>query len=74
MQSAEGPPASRPPQQQLPPRVGWFRRLVADILFVTNRDNKWWLLPLIIVLLIMAGLLAFVLIAGPLAPFLYPVI
>jgi hypothetical protein len=60
--------------QKLPPRTGWFRRLCADILFVTKRDKMLWLLPLIVVLLIMAGLLAVVTLVGPLAPFIYPLL
>ncbi len=55
-------------------RVGWIRRLVADIVFVTKRDNKWWVLPLVIFLLVLAALLVFAALAGPLAPFLYPLL
>jgi|GEM_PF-1876801 len=60
--------------RKLPPRVGWFRRLCADILFVAKRDKMWWLLPLIVLLLAMAGLLALATLAGPVAPFLYPLL
>ena len=55
-------------------RVGWFRRLVSDVLFLVRRDRKWWLLPLILILLFVAGLLAFVTLAGPVAPFIYPLL
>jgi Family of unknown function (DUF5989) len=58
--------------QKLPPRVGWVRRLCADVFFVAKRDKTWWLLPLIVLVLIMAGLLALATLAGPVAPFLYP--
>ena len=63
-----------PEQQQIPQRSGWFRRLFADILFVVGRDKKWWLLPPLVLLLILAGLLAFAAMAGPLAPFIYPLL
>ncbi|MHC4427327.1 MAG: DUF5989 family protein [Planctomycetota bacterium] len=62
----------RPPA--LPARRGWFRRLFADIFFVTKRDRKWWLLPLIILLLILALVTVIAALAGPLAPFVYPVL
>jgi hypothetical protein len=55
-------------------RTGWFRRLLADVFFTARRDKKWWLLPLVAVLLFIAGLLAFVTLAGPLAPFIYPLL
>ena len=61
-------------QQNQPRRIGWFRRLCADVLFVAKRDKKWWLLPLIVLLLILAGLLVFATLAGPLAPFVYPLL
>jgi Family of unknown function (DUF5989) len=60
--------------QKLPARVGWFRRLCADIIYVARRDRMWWFLPLIVLLLIMAGLLALATLAGPVAPFLYPLL
>ena len=55
-------------------RVPWYRRLAADILFVSKRDRKLWLLPLIALLLALAGLLTFAALAGPLAPFIYPLL
>ncbi len=58
----------------LPARRGWFRGLCEDILFVVRRDNKWWLLPLLVVLLLLAALLVFAVLAGPLAPFIYPLL
>lgn len=60
--------------QELPPRIGWFRRLCADVFFVAKRDKTWWLLPLIVLLLIMTGLMALATLAGPVAPFLYPLL
>jgi len=61
-----------PPSVGLRKRLPWYRRLVVDILYVANRDRTWWMLPLIILLLLLAGLLTLASIAGPLAPFIYP--
>ena len=58
--------------QKLPERTGWLRRLIADVVFVSKRDKKWWLLPLLLLLLALAALLGFAAVAGPLAPFIYP--
>jgi hypothetical protein len=52
--------------------VSWAWRLVTDILFVAKRDRKWWMLPLVLAVLVMAGLIAVGASLGPLAPFLYP--
>lgn len=57
-----------------PARRGWLGRLFADMLFVVKRDRKWWLLPLIMLLLILAALLVFSATVGPLAPFIYPLL
>ena len=38
-------------------RNGWFRRLLGDVLFVARRDRTWWLLPLVAVVLLLAGLM-----------------
>ncbi len=56
------------------PRRGWLGRLFGDILFVVKRDKKWWLLPLIVLVLILALLLVFSAVVGPLAPFIYPLL
>jgi hypothetical protein len=45
---------------------------MTDILFVAKRDRKWWMLPLVLAVLVMAGLIAVGASLGPLAPFLYP--
>jgi hypothetical protein len=55
-------------------RRGKLRGLFADVLYVISRDKKWWLLPLLIVLLVLALILAISAVAGPLAPFLYPLL
>ncbi len=55
-------------------RTGWLRRLIGDVFFVARRDKKWWLLPLIALLLLLASLLAFAAALGPLAPFIYPLL
>ena len=59
-------------QDILPPREGWLRRQFADIVYVAKRDKKWWLLPLLFVLLVLAALLVTATALGPLAPFIYP--
>ena len=60
----EKPPAG-------PGRRSVFRSLVSDVLFVTRRDKKWWLLPLILLLASLVALFAFAAGLGPLAPFVY---
>ena len=60
------------PRKTLPPRSGWLRRQFADIIYVTKRDKKWWLLPLLIMLLVLASLMIIATALGPLAPFIYP--
>ena len=71
VESLDQPRADR---QELPERKGWFKQLFADIFFVAKRDKKWWLLPLVLLLLVLAALLAFATLAGPLAPFVYPLL
>ena len=61
-------------KQPLPPRVGWLRRLVGDVFFVAKRDKKWWLMPLIFLLFSLAALIGLATLAGPLAPFIYPLL
>ena len=61
-------------RQKIPSRTGSFLRLFVDLIFVAKRDKKWWLLPLILLLLLLAALLAFATLAGPLAPFIYPLL
>jgi hypothetical protein len=55
-------------------RKGWLARMVNDIFFVAKRDKKWLLLPLILLLLILTALFAMAMLAGPLAPFVYPIL
>jgi hypothetical protein len=50
------------------------RGLLGDMLFVIKRERKWWLIPLIVVLLVVIGLMLLAGSAGPLAPFLYPLL
>jgi hypothetical protein len=82
MQSSESNAEDRPQlrtreeaqAELLPTRRGWFRRLIGDVFFVTARDRRWWVLPLILLLLILGGILAFAVTLGPAAPFLYPLL
>jgi len=46
--------------------------VLIDVLFVARREKKLWLSPLILVVLLLAALLAIATLAGPLAPFVYP--
>lgn len=63
---------SSEPVKKLPPRVGWLRRQFLDVVYVAKRDRKWWLLPLIFLLLILASMMLIATAAGPIAPFIYP--
>jgi len=60
------------PGEKLPPRIGWLRRQFGDIVYVAKRDRKWWLLPLVFLLLMLATLMLIATAAGPIAPFIYP--
>lgn len=62
------------PLKDLGKPMSWYRRLAVDIFFVSKRDRKWWLLPLIVLLLIFAGMLTLAALTGPLAPFIYPLL
>jgi hypothetical protein len=44
------------------------RSLASDVLGYLRANRKWWLLPIVAVLLLVGALLA----AGNAAPFLYP--
>jgi hypothetical protein len=50
------------------------RGLLSDMWLVIRRERKFWLIPLIAVLLLIVGLLMLAGGAGPLAPFLYPLL
>lgn len=65
-------PQSEQGRPQLPRRVGWMRRQFADILFVARRDRKWWLLPLLFLVLMLGLIVIAASTVGPLAPFIYP--
>ncbi len=47
-------------------------RLLKDIVYAFKRDGKLRLLPICLVLLVLAAILVFITITGPLAPFIYP--
>ncbi|MGD2110620.1 MAG: DUF5989 family protein [Phycisphaerae bacterium] len=44
--------------------------LIKEFFLFVKEEKKWWLIPLIAVLLIVCGLFVFA--GSPLAPFLYP--
>jgi len=64
-------PFERP---KLPARQGRLRQLWGDVLYVARRDKKWWLIPLVVMLLAIMGLMIFAGGLGPLAPFIYPLL
>ena len=45
--------------------------LIKEFFLFIKHEKKWWLMPLILVLLIVGALILFAS-ASPLAPFLYP--
>ena len=53
-------------------KLSGIHQLVRDILFASKRDKKLILLPVSFVLLVLAGVLIFLTLTGPLAPFIYP--
>lgn len=55
-------------------RRGWVSRLAGDLITVAREEKKWWLLPLLALVVILAGLLLIAALAGPLAPFFYPLL
>lgn len=57
-----------------PKRAGWLGRLVSDLFEMAKTEKKWWLLPLLILLLAIAGLMVAAALSGPLAPFIYPLL
>jgi hypothetical protein len=57
-----------------PPKNTRRRGLIGDMWLLIKRDRKFWLIPLIAILLLVIGLLVLAGSAGPLAPFLYPLL
>jgi len=47
---------------------------ISEVFLVIKKEKKWWLIPLIFILFVIVGLMIFVAGAGPLAPFLYPLL
>lgn len=58
----------------MPARRGRLGQLWSDVLYVAKRDKKWWLMPLVVMLLILMALMLFAAGVGPLAPFIYPLL
>ena len=56
------------------PRKQGVLKLISDLFAFTAEEKKWWLLPFLIVVLMLAGLLTFVMLSGSLAPFIYPLL
>ncbi len=57
-----------------PPKNTRRRGLIGDMWLLIRRERKFWLIPLIVILLLVIGLLVLAGSAGPLAPFLYPLL
>lgn len=53
-------------------RRGFLKRLIGDVFFVARRDKKWWLVPLVLMMILLGILMLVAASAGPLAPFVYP--
>lgn len=56
------------------PKGAHRRGLFGDMWLLIKRDRKFWLIPLIVILLSVVALLVLAGSAGPLAPFLYPLL
>lgn len=54
--------------------MGSLRRLIGDLFVLAGAEKKWWLMPLVVLLLVIAGLMVAAALTGPLAPFLYPLL
>jgi Family of unknown function (DUF5989) len=67
----EPPTLDRP---KMPARRSRLGQLWSDVLYVAKRDKKWWLMPLVVMLLILMALMIFAAAVGPLAPFIYPLL
>ncbi len=48
--------------------------LVSDIWHVIKKERKYWIIPLLVLLFAIVGLLLAAGSAGPLAPFIYPLL
>ena len=46
--------------------------LIKEFFLFVKEEKKWWLIPLLAVLLLVGAILAFAGSSSPLAPFLYP--
>jgi hypothetical protein len=50
-----------------------MRQICKEALLFLRREKKWWLIPLLIAFLILAGLVLFTQGSSPLSPFMYSV-
>ncbi len=48
--------------------------LVSDVWFVVKKEKKFWIIPLLVILFVVIGLMLAAGSAGPLAPFIYPLL
>jgi hypothetical protein len=49
-----------------------MREICKDALRFLRQERKWWLIPLLVTFLILAGMVLFTSDSTPLSPFLYP--
>jgi hypothetical protein len=49
-----------------------MRRFCKEALLFLRQEKKWWLIPLLVSFLILAGLVLFTRSETPLSPFMYP--
>jgi hypothetical protein len=52
---------------------GQVRQICKETLHFLRREKKWWLIPLLVSVLILAALVLFTMGSAPLSPFMYSV-
>ncbi len=57
--------------QQLSNITLGFGRVLIGVVQLARSEKKYWLLPLLLMLIVVGALFAFAVSTGPLAPFLY---
>lgn len=55
-------------------RKHWVSRFLGDLVQVARTERSWWLLPLILILLAIAGLALLGSLSPTLAPFIYVIL
>ena len=52
---------------------GFVRQFCKDALQFLRRERKWWLIPLLVTVVVLAALVFFTMGSAPISPFMYPV-